>query len=195
MAKIVALIGGIGSGKTTVAGMFAARGAAVIDLDAIGHAVLKRPDVVDALVLEFGPGILQDGEIHRQKLAQAAFVNEESTRTLNNVTHTAILEDMRAHIDASAQRHKLVVVEVTSGPATKEFLSWADVIVAVKVHEEERMRRALQRKTLSFEEVKRRMDAQASEEERIAIADFVLDGEAQIPLLALQVASLYKQLT
>ncbi|MBQ9690866.1 MAG: dephospho-CoA kinase [Eggerthellaceae bacterium] len=194
MAKVVALIGGIGSGKTTVAGMFAARGAAVIDLDAVGHSILEKDYVIDALTLEFGPGILENGTISRPKLARAAFVNENSKETLNNITHPAILEEMKQHIQQSSLNHAVVVVEVTSGPATKAFLSWAHVIVAVHVDEDERLRRALSRGNLPVEEIKRRMTAQASENERLEIADFVVDGNASLPMLALQVTSLYKQL-
>ena len=91
--KTVALIGGIGSGKSYVSGVFADLGAAVINLDAIGHEVLEQPQVKDSLVEAFGQRVLgPDGRISRPDLAAAAFAGPQGVETLNGITHPAIWE-------------------------------------------------------------------------------------------------------
>ena len=78
--KTVAIIGGIGSGKSSVASAFAAMGAGVVDLDAFGHVALLLPHVKEDLRRAFGPEVLgPDGEVNRKALAEAAFATPYQT--------------------------------------------------------------------------------------------------------------------
>ena len=88
----VGLTGGIGSGKSTVSAMFADLGAAVIDADVIAREVVAPgSDGLDALVAEFGPGILSsDGSLHRAALAEVVFADESARARLNAITHPRI---------------------------------------------------------------------------------------------------------
>ena len=130
--KKVVLIGGIGSGKSTVCDMFAQLGAGVVKLDDIGHEVLAFPETKAALRDAFGDGIFDDaGDIVRARLAAAAFDTAEHTRQLDAVTHPAIMGECFRRVDALGETHDAVVVEVTAGEMTRAAFSWADAVVAV----------------------------------------------------------------
>ena len=94
---IVGLAGGVGSGKSTVARLFRKmkRSARILDADVVGHRVLARPRIRQALVDAFGPGVLRGGRIDRPALAEAAFRSARTVARLNRIVHPAILEEIR----------------------------------------------------------------------------------------------------
>ena len=99
--KAIMLIGGMGSGKSTVARMLGDLGARIIDLDRIGHEVLLDAAVARALVAEFGEHIQVDGAVSRPLLARAAFAGSESARRLSQITHPAIVRSASAMLDSA----------------------------------------------------------------------------------------------
>jgi dephospho-CoA kinase len=97
---IVALIGGVGSGKSAVADEFAARGAAVIDGDALGHEVLRQPEVREQIVARFGSTILNDkGEIDRRRLAAVVFSDPARLKQLEEIMHPLIGRRIQEEIE------------------------------------------------------------------------------------------------
>ncbi len=89
--KVIGLTGGIGSGKSTVARFLSEMGAVTLDLDSVGHEVLKQADVRERLVREFGRGILDSrGEIDRAALGRTVFNDSQALARLNGITHPAI---------------------------------------------------------------------------------------------------------
>lgn len=179
--KKVVLIGGIGSGKSTVCGMFEDLGAGVVKLDDIGHDVLFVPEVKEALRDAFGAEIFDsEGAVVRSALAAAAFDSAEHTAALNAITHPAIMDECFRRVNALARKHEVVVVEVTSGEMTREAFSWADAVVAVSAPEEMRLARACARGNQSEADVRARMAQQPSDEQREAIADYVIDNSGSI---------------
>lgn len=179
--KKVVLVGGIGSGKSTVCGMFEDLGAGVVKLDDIGHDVLFVPEVKEALRDAFGAEIFDsEGAVVRSALAAAAFDSAEHTAALNAITHPAIMRECFRRVGALARTHEVVVVEVTSGEMTREAFSWADAVVAVSAPEEMRLARACARGNQSEADVRARMAQQPSDEQREAIADYVIDNRGSI---------------
>ena len=113
--KAIMLIGGMGSGKSTVARMLGDLGARIIDLDRIGHEVLLDAAVARALVAEFGEHIQVDGAVSRPLLARAAFASSESARRLSQITHPAIVRSASAILDSALREGcPAVVIEVSA---------------------------------------------------------------------------------
>ena len=130
--KTIALVGGIGSGKSTIAHMFAELGAGVINLDDVGHFVLTTPGVKYDIARTFGANVFDErGEVVRSRLAAAAFDTPEHTEWLNAITHPVIMQECRRRIGELGQLHDMVVVEVTTGVESKRDVRWADALVAV----------------------------------------------------------------
>ena len=102
--KIIAVTGGIGSGKSTVSAEFAALGAKVISADAVSHEImLPGGSAYEAVVELFGSEILNtNGEIERAQLADIVFSDAEKLNSLNSVTHRLIYEEIQRRIDSSA---------------------------------------------------------------------------------------------
>lgn len=179
--KTVALIGGIGSGKSTVCDMFAGLGAGIVKLDEIGHDVLTYSEVKASLRKAFGDGVFDDaGQVVRSKLAAVAFDSAEHTQLLNSVTHPAIMDECFRRMDALGEAHDVVIVEVTSGEMTREAFAWADAIVAVNASEEARLARACARGGQSEADVRARMAQQPSDEQRSAISDYAIDNGGSV---------------
>ncbi len=191
----VALIGGIGAGKSSVARMFAKLGAGVINLDSIGHDVLTIPAVKRDLAHTFGAGIFDaQGEVIRSRLAQAAFDTPEHTEWLNRITHPAIMRECSRRIDELSKAHPLVLVEVTSGDMSRKGLLWADVVVAVSAPENLRVARAVRRGGLSEADVRSRLALQPSDEQREAAADYVIHSDGTFDKTREQVQSIWSSL-
>lgn len=193
--KRVVLIGGIGSGKSTVCGMFEDSGAGVVKLDDIGHDVLFMPAVKDALRDAFGTGIFDsEGAVARPALAAAAFDTAEHTAALNAVTHPAIMDECFRRIDELGAAHDAVVVEVTSGDMTREAFSWADAVVAVSAPESLRIERACARGEQSEADVRARIARQATDEQRESIADYVIENASTLDDVRAAVARVWSAL-
>ena len=109
----IGLTGQIGAGKSTVAAVFKAKGAAVIDADAIGREVVSENRMLRRqLVKAFGEEILgASGEIDRSKLAQLAFTEPQSTKKLNRLVHPYLLKELRRQIIHNSKHHSIVVVD------------------------------------------------------------------------------------
>lgn len=184
----IALIGGIGSGKSTVSKMFAQLGCAVISLDDIGHEVLAMSRTKQMLADAFGSDVIgPDGEVARPVLAERAFASEEGTQRLNSITHPLIMAEFERRACEFEERFDVAVVEVTAGDITREAMPWAKAIVAVSAPAEVRLARACSRGQQP-EDVRRRMAAQPTDEERAAVADFVIVNVGGIEELRERVA-------
>lgn len=193
--KTIVLIGGIGSGKSTVLGMFASLGAGIVSLDAIGHYVLTTPEVKFDLARTFGTGIFNGkGEVERPLLAQAAFDTPEHTEWLNAITHPAIMKECRRRVKELGALHPVVIVEVTSGEISRKALSWADAIVAVSAPEDLRVARAVSRGEQTEEDVRARLALQPSDEEREAIADYVIRNDVSLDDVRAHVGAVWESL-
>ncbi len=183
---LVALTGGIASGKSTVARRLAALGAVVVDADAIAREVVEPGTPALARIAEeFGPDVIApDGRLDRAALGAIVFADDAARRTLNAITHPAVGERSRALFDAAhaADPTAIVVYDVPllvnergEGRAD-EFAH----VVAVSAEEETRVRRLVELRGLDEAEARRRVAAQAPESARLAIADIVIDANGSL---------------
>jgi dephospho-CoA kinase len=189
---LVALTGGIGSGKSTVARLLEERGARVVDADAAARAVVEpgRPALA-ALAERFGDGILlPDGRLDRAGLARIAFSDEESRLALNGITWPAIVAEFGREIDASPS-DAVVVCDVPllaeGGPGSER--DYAAVIV-VEAPREVRLDRLVER-GIPRDDAERRMAAQASDDERREYATHVVVNDGDLEVLGQQVDAIW----
>ncbi|WP_345469516.1 dephospho-CoA kinase [Glutamicibacter ectropisis] len=193
--KHVGLTGGVASGKSAVAAQLAALGAVVIDADALAREVVAPGTKGLAEITEhFGPSvILADGSLDRQALGAIVFADEQARTKLNGIVHPLVREraaELRAQAPADALVIEDIPLLVESGQA-ENF----DAVIVVQAPHEERIRRMIQNRGWSADEAQSRMDAQATDEQRSAVADYVLDNSGTLEELRAQVNALYKQLT
>jgi dephospho-CoA kinase len=190
---MVGLTGGIGSGKSTVAGLLRARGAIVVDADAIARQVVEPgTPALDALVERFGADILQpDGSLDRPALARKAFVDDESRKALEAITHPAIAEEFLRQV-AEASPGSVVVHDVPLLVESVRGHQYGAVIV-VEAPREVRLAR-LEARGVPRADAEARMAAQATDEERRAIATWVVDNGGDLAALERQIDDLWPQL-
>jgi dephospho-CoA kinase len=175
---LVALTGGIGSGKSTVAAGLARRGAAVVDADAVAREILE-PDgaAYQAVVDHFGPGVVRpDRSINRPALAGIVFGDSEQLSQLNGLTHPVIGEVMAQRADALGATHPVVVLDVAllSIVTTERFQ--LDAIVVVDTPEDVAVARLVEFRGFSEEDAWSRVAAQIDRDQRRQVADMVLDN-------------------
>jgi dephospho-CoA kinase len=176
---LIGLVGRAGSGKTTVAGALAARGAHVLDADGIGHEVTDNdPDVREAMLHEYGPAVyLDDGRLNRRLVAAKVFADAGALERLNSLVHPRIIRRIRERIAA-------LPGEGFSGPVVVDaalMLDWAmerecDAILAVVAPEDLQIARLQRSRGWSEAEARRRLAAQRTNDAFAAAADEVLDN-------------------
>jgi dephospho-CoA kinase len=181
---VLALTGGLGSGKSTAADIFAERGAVVIDCDDIARTLLDEAPVVrDRVVEAFGPGVLgADGRIDRAALADVAFVSAEATAMLDAIVHPAVLAAIAGALDTLAlqgEPPRVVVLVVPLLAESPLFLEPVDAVLAISATEDARIERAVAR-GMTREDAERRIARQAGDGERRAIADHVIDNDGDL---------------
>ena len=193
--KSVALTGGIGSGKSTVASLLAERGAYIIDADAIAREIVEPGQPALAEIVEaFGPDMVDaQGRLRRSRLAEMVFDDPAALARLNAITHPRIAA-RSGELLASAPADALVVYDmpllVEQGP--EALVGW-DAVVVVDAPDEVRLERLVTR-GLDRADAQRRMAAQASREERLAAADVVIDNGRDLAHTEEQVQGLWNRL-
>jgi dephospho-CoA kinase len=192
---LVGLTGGIGSGKSTVASLLADRGAVIVDADAVARSVVEPgTPALAKLVERFGDGILAaDGSLDRQALADVAFVDGESRKALEDITHPAINEEFVRRM-TEAPDDAVVVCDVPLLAESKQAQARGyPVVVVVEAPLDLRLVR-LEQRGVAREDAQRRAAAQASEEERRALATHVVDNSGDLAHLEAQVETLWADL-
>lgn len=177
---LVGLTGGIGSGKSTVAAGLAARGAAVVDADAISREVMEPGGAAFGPVVErFGPSIVgADGRIDRPAVAALVFNDPEALAALNGITHPIIGQVMAERMAEAATRSNVVVLDIPLlNIATKDRFSFGAIVV-VDTPEDLAVERLVAQRGFTEDDARARIAAQISREERRALADVVLDNSA-----------------
>lgn len=191
---VVGLTGGIGSGKSSVSTRLAALGAVVIDADAITREVqAPGQPVLAAMVERFGDGILQpDGQLDRQAVADLVFGEADALADLNKIVHPAVGVEIATRMAVEAETGHVVILDV---PLLVE--SGRDDLAAtivVDVDPEVALQRLVDQRGMRPDDARARMARQASREDRLARADFVIDNSGSLPDLDRQVAGLWPQL-
>jgi dephospho-CoA kinase len=189
------LTGGIASGKSTIARLFAELGCTVIDADKI-VADLYRPGAAghEAIVRTYGAGILEvSGEIDRRKLSDVAFATPDAARQLNALIHPLVLAEEKRMIAAMpGDDDRIVIVEATL-LIEAGHLERYDKIIVVDVRPEVQIARGIAR-GMTREEVERRIAHQLAREERLRHADYVIDNSGDLAQARSEVARVYETL-
>lgn len=192
---VVALTGGIGSGKSTVASRLVEHGAVLVDADAIARDVVEPGQpALDALVERFGPGILDaDGRLDRAALAAVAFADPESRAALEAITHPAINEEFTRRIrEAPADTIVLCDVPLLAESTQAQGRGYQLVIV-VEAPRAVRLDR-LERRGVPRADAERRMAAQATDDTRRALATYVIDNGGDLATLERRVDEVWHDL-
>lgn len=189
---LVGLTGGIGSGKSTVARALAARGAVVVDADVLARQVVEPGTPgFKAVVARFGSGVVgEDGRLDRAALARLVFDDDTALADLNGIVHPLVAAETQAQVAAAAP-DSVIVMDV---PLLVEAARGGyDLVVVVEAPEDVRVDR-LAARGMDPGDAHRRMAAQASDAERRAVADVVLDNSGSPADLERQVEELWPQL-
>lgn len=189
---IVALTGGIGSGKTTVGDIFSELGAVVIDSDQLARAVLERGSKgFDLVVAKFGDAILKNGELDRSLLAALVFNDSQKRSELESITHPLIRQSF-AEIISSLPSESIIINQIPLLFESKGAYKF-DHIITVSAPEELRTER-LKSRGLGLSEIKKRMEAQASDVERESISNSIIRNDKDELHLRNQVESIWLEL-
>ena len=188
---LVALTGGIGSGKSLAAQFFADLGAVVVDSDQLARQVIERGSAgFDEVVTRFGDEILTVGDIDRKKLGEIIFADSTARGDLEAITHPRIREAL-AGIVATVPKDRIVINQIpllveTGGKAR------FDLVIAITSPDEVRYQRLLER-GMKHQEIKSRIGAQVSDAARIAIADYIIINDGDPGNLLRQVEQLWEE--
>lgn len=195
---LIALTGGIASGKSTIARRLAEHGAVVVDADAIVRDVQRAGSpVLDAIRAAFGPTVVAaDGELDRGALASIAFADPEALSTLNAIVHPAVRAESQRRFDEALSMGPgtVVVYDVPLLVEARVDDPW-DAIVVAHAPASVRRERLQRLRGMTSEEADRRIAAQVSDEQRLAIADVVIDTAGDITATEQQADALWERLT
>ncbi|MCI6205333.1 MAG: dephospho-CoA kinase [Corynebacterium glucuronolyticum] len=194
---LVGLTGGMGSGKSTVARMLVEAGFVLIDSDRIAYSEVQSPAVLEQLAARFGDDILtgrEEAPLDRALLAELAFATSEGTAALNAITHPAIRNRTLGLIEQADPQHNPVVVDMPLLVETG-FHTQCDAVIVVVADPELRVERLVNYRGLDPDDARARIAKQASDEERAAVADYVLDNNKDLPHLESQVKEVISELT
>jgi dephospho-CoA kinase len=191
----VGLTGGIGSGKSTVGAMLAGHGALVIDSDALAREVVAPGSAgLDAVVDAFGPEVLTaTGDLDRAAMGRRVFGDPTARARLEAVIHP-LVRRRAAQTEASAPTDAVVVHDIPLLVETGRAGSF-DVVVVVDAPVELQVDRLTRERGMTAEEARSRIDAQASREERLAVADHVVANDSTLEQLSQAVDRLWTQLS
>jgi dephospho-CoA kinase len=187
---VVALTGGIGAGKSTVAQNFAELGALVINADQLARIAIERgSDGFAEVLLSFGEDLFLNGDIDRKKLAEIIFSDEKARRDLEAIIHPRV-QAMFAEAVADLDHDDILIYEIPLLAETNAAEKF-DYVITVEADRDLRIERLLKR-GLYISQIEKRMAAQASEESRTALADTVIRNDGDEDLLLRQVENLWE---
>jgi dephospho-CoA kinase len=191
---VLGLTGGIGSGKSTVSSLLEAKGAVIVDADRVVRE-LQQPGepVFEAMVEAFGDGIVaDDGTLDRQAVADLVFGDDEKLKTLNGIVHPAVGVRMAEQLAELAGTEKVVILDV---PLLVEKGGYDTAgTVVVDVDPDLAVRRLVEHRGFKEADARARMARQASREDRLAMADVVIDNSGAVADLEPQVDALWERI-
>ena len=193
---VIGILGGIASGKSTVAAQFGKLGCGVIDADQIAHKLLDEPDIREKIISIFRTGVLdKDGRIDRHKLAQAAFSRKEDISKLTNILHPPVIAEVERQVQ-QLQEDTTVKAIVLDMPLLAE-VGWdkrCDTLVFVQCDEKKRVKRAGKMGVFGPDELKKRENFQISLDRKARIAENTVDNNSDLSALARQVAEIFPKI-
>jgi len=197
---LIGLTGGIASGKTVVATRFAELGAVVVDADVLAREVVEPgTDGLAAIAREFGDSVISaDGTLDRPALGAIVFSDDKARLALNAITHPAVWRRARELFDQAEARDPEAVI-VYDVPLLAEAAADRpirfDRVVVVHASAETRLTRLVELRGLDEADARRRLSAQATDAERLALADDVIDSDGGMQHTLDQVDALWARIT
>ena len=194
MTVRVGLTGGIASGKSTVSAILAELGAVVIDADALAREVVARGTPgLDAVVAEFGPGLLTpEGDLDRPAMGALVFGDAEARKRLESIVHP-LVHARSAELETDASPHAVVVHDIPLLAEVGRAGSF-DAVIVVDAPPELQVTRMVENRGWTREDAESRIAAQATREDRLAIATHVMDNTGSVDELREQVERIYAEL-
>jgi len=192
---LVGLTGGIGSGKSTVSEMLAARGAEIVDADVITREV-QRPGspVIDKIVERFGESVVDShGALIRPALAEIVFSDADALRDLNGIVHPAVAKEMNRRVEDARPTGTILVLDIPL--LTENPRKGLQGKIVVDVPPDVQVERLVRYRGFSEDDARARISRQASREERLKDADFVVDNSGDVEDLDAQIERLWTWLT
>ena len=188
----VALTGGIASGKTTVANLFAELGVPLIDTDAIARQVVEPGQpALAAVVAAFGTGMLDaDGRLDRRRMRERIFSDPTAKRRLEAILHPAIRVEMERQSSAAAGPYQVLVIPLLAEGKRRDHV---DRVLLVDVPEELQIQRLTLRDGVTHAQAEASLNAQATRAERLAMADDVVRNTGRVDDLRAAVANLHQK--
>jgi dephospho-CoA kinase len=184
--KLIGLTGAIGSGKSSVSALFARKGAIIIDGDGIAKQLQQQGSpTLQKMVDEFGDILLDSGELDRAKVAQLVFGDAEMLKRLNAIMHPAIGVEILRQIELNIATDNVVVLDMPL--LVENPRDGMSGLVVVDVDPEIAISRLVQFRKMNEEDARRRMANQVSREDRLKVADRIIDNSGNPEDLGAQV--------
>ena len=194
---LTGLTGGIATGKTTVSEMFVKLGAHLIDADVIARDVVK-PDTPawKEIISAFGESVLDDKkEINREKLAADIFNDSEKRKILESITHHRIIEEENRLINDLQDKNKSEIIVLDAALLIEAgHHNRVDKLVIVYLDRESQIKRLIGRDNLSFADAEKRVNSQMPLDEKVKLADYVIDNGKSLDEVEKQVSKVYSEL-
>ncbi|MGE6451831.1 dephospho-CoA kinase [Shewanella baltica] len=189
---VVGLTGGIGSGKTTVANLFAAEGVALVDADIVAREVVAPGSKgLEAIVTHFGAEIsTPEGELDRAKLRQRIFSHPEEREWLNQLLHPMIRQEMLAQVEKATSAYVIMVVPLLFENGLDRLVSRT---LVVDISPELQINRTVKRDNVDASQVNNIISSQCSRSEKLARADDIIDNQGEISTLKREVLALHQR--
>ncbi len=196
MARIYGLTGGIASGKSTVAGMLRDLGAPIVDADLLARAVVEPGSPALAEIAEhFGPEVIAaDGTLDRKKLGGIVFADPEARSVLEGITHPRIAAAGRAAIAEFVAEGAEVIIYEAALIVEKKIYTAMDGLIVVSVPPRVQLERLMARDDIDEDAARSRVAAQLPLEEKVAVADYVIDNSGSIDETRERVLALWQSL-
>ena len=194
---LIGITGQIGAGKTTLAQMFEAMGAVVLNADKVGHDVIEVPAVRAKLVEHFGSDILTEaGRLNRRELGRRAFVDADAKADLENIVQAPLQKELWERVRAAQEsigEDGVVIVDAAL------ILEWGqaeafDKLIVVKASDAKSISRLGSARGLSEGEVRQRMASQTSADEKVGRADIVVDNDGDLSYLQTAAERIWRSL-
>ncbi|EGT3628018.1 dephospho-CoA kinase [Morganella morganii] len=189
---VVGLTGGIGSGKTTVANLFAAEGITLVDADIVAREVVAPGSTgLEAIVTHFGTEILTpEGELDRAKLRQRIFSHPKEREWLNQLLHPMIRQEMLAQVEKATSAYVIMVVPLLFENGLDRLVNRT---LVVDISPELQINRTVKRDNVDASQVNNIISSQCSRSEKLARADDIIDNQGEISSLKREVQALHQR--
>jgi len=184
--KLIGLTGGIGSGKTTVAGLFRTLGIPVFESDARAKWLMNEDEIVrEQIIRLFGTDAYTNNqELNRSWVASKVFTDQALLKQLNAIVHPAVYEDLKRWAAEEPQSSAPYLLQESAILFEEDLLSRLQAIILVVASEETRISRVLKRDGSTADQIRNRMKFQWADEKKIPLSDFIIFNDGERSLIA-----------